>query len=73
MDENRVGKSICIVYRTEKQIVTKIFLSHSGFVFALAKVSKKVGFGKCFLRNLCKKTLLILLRHSSDPSGGRGA
>ena len=43
-----VSKSICIVYHTEKQIVTKIFLSHSGFVFAIAKISKKFGFGKDF-------------------------
>ena len=47
-EKKTVSKSICIVYHTEKQIVTKIFLSHSGFAFAIAKVNKKVGFGKCF-------------------------
>ena len=45
---NQVGKSICIVYQSEKQIVTKIYLSHSGFEFAVAKISKKSGFGKFF-------------------------
>ena len=48
-EKNRIQKSIYNVYHTEKQIVTKIFLSHSGFAFAIAKVNKKVGFGKCFL------------------------
>ncbi len=43
---NQVCKSICIVYYTEKQIVTKIILSHSGFVFAVAKVRKISRFGK---------------------------
>ena len=45
---NQISKSICIVYRTEKQIVTKDFLSHSGFVFAVAKVNKISGFDKDF-------------------------
>jgi len=36
------------VYHTEKQIVTKIYLSHSGFVFAVAKINKISGFGKYF-------------------------
>ena len=43
---NQVGKSICIVYRAEKQIVTEIFLSHSDLMFAVAKLSKITGFGK---------------------------
>jgi len=32
------------VYHTEKQIVTRIYLSHSGFVFAIAKIGKISGF-----------------------------
>ena len=42
------SKSIYILYHTEKQIVTKILLPHSGFVLAVAKVNKISGFGKDF-------------------------
>ena len=39
-EKKTVSKSICIVYHTEKQIVTKIHLPHSGFVFTVAKIRK---------------------------------
>ncbi len=42
------SKSIFILYRTEKQMVTKILLLHSGFALAVAKINKIVGFGKVF-------------------------
>ena len=51
-----------MVYRAEKQIVTRIHLSHSGFEFAVAKISKKFGFGKFFYavqRIYCIKSAFI--------------
>jgi len=45
---NRMGKSICVVYCTENQIVTWNQTIHSGFGKAIANIEKKAVFGKFF-------------------------
>ena len=44
------GESIYVFYYAGTQIVTKMNIVHSCFVFASAKLNKKTGFCKVFAR-----------------------
>lgn len=59
---NEAYKSIYATYRTQKQIVTRVNVAHSGFSFAFAKIRKETGFCKVFAR---KK--VILCSHLTHP------
>ena len=49
-----MSKSICIAYHSEKQIVTKTHPSHSGLVFAVAKICKIIGIWQVETENFCR-------------------
>jgi len=55
-----VSKSICMVYHSEKQIVTKTHPSHSGLVFAVAKISKIIGIPPPRKKKNTKKTAFFI-------------
>ena len=48
MESNRAYKSICNMYHSQTQIVTRINVAYSPLCFATAKLSKFSGFCKFF-------------------------
>ena len=63
------GKSIYAHYYAETQIVTRMNVAHSCFVFASAKINKKTGFGK----DLTRKKVFVAVCCSCCSKNYRGS
>jgi hypothetical protein len=62
-------KSIYAVYCAETQIITRMNVAHSCFVFASAKLNKKNGFGK----DLARKKAFVAVCCSCCSKNYRGS